>query len=254
MKLASHYRLLLKVAVVVALIVAAKAVAHQLNWEVLSVNPLFTGIVAANVFLMGFLLAGVMSDYKESERIPGELSAALENIATEVSGIGMTKSGPDVRPCLVYLSELADGILDWLYEKIETAELLERLNGLTDRYAAIEPSTQASYIARLKQEQSNLRRTLVRIDAIRETSFVSAGYLLADLITVLLCGGLVLINQEPFYESLLFTGIISCLLIFLSLLIRDLDNPFGYTHASAGADVSLKPLQDTAQRLKKIAA
>jgi predicted membrane chloride channel (bestrophin family) len=244
---------MLRVVVTVALIMAAKSVAHYFNWEPLSVNPLFTGIVAANVFLMGFLLSGVLADYKESERIPGELSACLENMATEVTGIGMSKSAPDVRPCLTYLSELADGIQDWMYKRVETSELMERVNGLTAQLAALEPSTQVSYIVRLKQEQSNLRRTLTRVDTIRETSFVSAGYLLADIITVLLCTGLVLIKQEHDYEAFLFTGVISCLLIFLSLLIRDLDNPFGYYEASSGADVSLKPLQDTAARLRKMA-
>jgi hypothetical protein len=253
MKLPSQYRLLLRVGVVVALIVAAKGVAHVLNWEALSVNPLFTGIVAANVFLLGFLLAGVLSDYKESERIPGELGACLENMATEISGMGLSKGGPDIRAGLVYVSELADGIIDWMNLKLGTSELLARVDGLTAQLAAIEPSTQVSYIVRIKQEQSNLRRTLIRVDTVRSTSFVSAGYLLADMITVLLCAGLVFINQDPFYESLLFTGIISCLLIFLSLLIRDLDNPFGYAHVSAGADVSLKPLQDSAARLRTLA-
>jgi hypothetical protein len=252
-KLASHHLLLLRTGVIVAVIVAAKAVAHQLNWEALSVNPLFTGVVAANVFLMGFLLSGVLSDFKESERVPGELSACLENMATEVTGIGMGKSGPDVRPCLVYLSELGEGIVDWMYERIDTSEVLERVNGLTAQLVALEPSTQVSYIVRLKQEQSNLRRTLIRVDTIRETSFVSAGYLLADLITALLCTGLVLINLEPYYESLLFTGVIACLLVYLSLLIPDLDNPFGYCEASSGADVSLAPLEATAARLKRAA-
>jgi hypothetical protein len=253
MKLAGHHRLLLRVIAIVIVLVAAKAVAHNLHWEALSLNPLFTGVVAANVFLMGFLLSGVLADYKESERIPGELSACLENMATEVSGIGMSKSGPDVRPCIVYLSELGDGILEWMYKRIDTAQLLARVNGLTDQLAALEPSTQISYLVRIKQEQSNLRRTLIRIDTIRETSFVSAGYLLADIITGLLCAGLVLVDQEPFYESLLFSSVISCLLVYLSFLIRDLDNPFGYYEASSGADVTLRPLQDTAARLKTLA-
>jgi hypothetical protein len=33
-------------------------------------------------------------------------------------------------------------------------------------------------------------------------------------------------------------------MIFLILLIRDLDNPFGYYERSSGEDVSLKPLED----------
>ena len=72
--------LLLRVSALVALVVSAKFLVHFLGWEIISVNPLFSGIVAANVFLMGFLLSGTLSDFKESERLPGELSACLENL------------------------------------------------------------------------------------------------------------------------------------------------------------------------------
>jgi hypothetical protein len=43
-------------------------------------------------------------------------------------------------------------------------------------------------------------------------------------------------------------------MIFLLMLIRDLDNPFGYYERYSGADVSLKPLEDTARRLAQIAS
>lgn len=109
-------------------------------------------------------------------------------------------------------------------------------------------------MARLKQEQSNLRRILIRIHTIRETSFVASGYLLADLITILLCIGLVLVKIEPFYESLFFVSVISYLMIFLLMLIRDLDNPFGYYEHTSSEDVSLKPLEDTVGRLAQIAS
>ena len=38
-------------------------------------------------------------------------------------------------------------------------------------------------------------------------------------------------------------------MIYLLLLIRDLDNPFGYYDRCSGEDVSLKPLEDTVWRL-----
>jgi hypothetical protein len=42
-------------------------------------------------------------------------------------------------------------------------------------------------------------------------------------------------------------------MIFLLMLIRDLDNPFGYYEAGSSADVTLQPLQDAAARLSKLA-
>jgi predicted membrane chloride channel (bestrophin family) len=246
-------RLFLRVGVIVVVIVFAKFLFHFVGWEVISINPLFSGIVAANVFLMGFLLSGVLADFKESERLPGELSACLENLAQEVSAIRMARPEANVGGCLILLSHLCNDILTWFHKKHSTAELVNQINDLTPQFAMMEQWTQGTLVARLKQEQSNLRRTLTRIHTIRETSFISAGYLLADITTIFLCAGLILAKIEPFYEAMFFAGMISYLMIFLLFLIRDLDNPFGYYERNSSTDVSLKPLEDTASRLAQIA-
>jgi prevent-host-death family protein len=253
MSISREFRFLLRVGAATAIVVAAKVAVHAVGWEVISLNALFTGIIAANVFLMGFLLSGVLSDYKESERLPGEVSASLENIAQEVMGIALARPDIDPRPSLRRVSQLSEDILSYLFKKLDIAGLLESVNDLTVQFAGLDPSTQATWIARLKQEQSNLRRSLIRINTIRETSFVSTGYLLADIITILLCTGLVLTQLDPFYESLLFSSVIAYLMVFLLLLIRDLDNPFGYYEGASSADVSLDPLRDTAARLAVVA-
>jgi hypothetical protein len=249
MQINNQHRLLLRVGAVVIAVMGMKLLVHFLGWEALTINPLFSGIIAANVFLMGFLLSGVLADYKESERLPGELGACLENLAQEVSGIKIANPDAAAGPCLILLLQLSKDILSWFYKKHGTENLLEHVNELTRHFAAMERWTQATLVARLKQEQGNLRRSLIRIHTIRETSFVSAGYLLADITTSLLCLGLILAKIEPFYESLFFVGVISYLMIFLLMLIRDLDNPFGYYERHSGADVSLKPLEDAVRRL-----
>jgi hypothetical protein len=244
MQINNQHRLLLRVGAMVLAVMGTKLLVHFLGWEALTINPLFSGIIAANVFLMGFLLSGVLADYKESERLPGELGACLETLAQEVSGIKIANPDAGVGPCLILLLQLSEDVLSWFHKKHGTEKLLEHVNELTLHFAAMERWTQATLVARLKQEQGNLRRSLIRIHTIRETSFVSAGYLLADITTSLLCLGLILAKIEPFYESLFFVGVISYLMIF-----RDLDNPFGYYERHSGADVSLKPLEDAARRL-----
>lgn len=243
-------RLMLRVSAIVVMVVLMKLAVHAAGWEVLTVNPLFTGIVAANIFLMGFLLNGVLSDYKESERLPGELGASLQNLAQEAIGLALAKPGRDVAPLLEAVESLSRGLFDWFHKRQRTAALMDGIDALTPRLAELEEWAQATLVARLKQEQANLRRTVIRIHTIRETSFVSAGYLLADLTTVLLGLGLVLARIEPFYESLFFVCVITWLMVFLLLLIRDLDNPFGYYERASGADVSLHPLLEATRRIE----
>lgn len=253
MVISNQYRILLRTSALVAVVVGAKLVLHFNGWELISINPLFSGIVAANVFLMGFLLNGVLSDYKESERLPGELAASLENLAQDVRGIGLAKAEADVAPCLRSLSDLSRDLLAWFHKKHRTSALVAQLDGLTPHFAQMEQWAQATLVSRLKQEQGAIRRMLTRIHTIRETSFISSGYLLADIVTTFLCIGLALVKIEPFYESLFFVTIIAYFMIFLLMLIRDLDNPFGYYEGASGEDVSLKPVEDAVRRLRALA-
>ncbi len=250
-KIHKKYRLVLTVSLVVGIVIVLKLIAHWFRWEIISLNPLFSGIVAANVFLMGFLLSGVLNDYKESERLPGELTASIESIVDEAETIFKSKNASVGKECLAYLCQLTVSMKNWFYKKERTRDIMEKLSGLSDFFVAFEPLTQANFIARLKQEQTNIRRIVIRIHTVRETSFVSSGYLIAEITTVLLTLGLIFSKIDPFYESLFFVGVITFLLTFLILLIRDLDNPFGYYESDSTEDVSLKPLDDLIDKLTK---
>jgi len=235
---------------VVIVVMMVKFVVQWLDWEFLSLNPLLSGIVAANVFLMGFLLSGVLVDYKESERLPGELTVTLETLSDEALCLYERTKDPVAREFHGFISELASSLHAWMFRRERTAVMMDRITAINRFVMAFEPLMAANYIVRIKQEQCALRRMLIRIHTIRETSFVSSGYLIAESVTSLLILGLVFVRIEPFYESLFFVGVITFFLTYLILLIRDLDNPFGYDDASSTEDISLKPLDDLILRLK----
>lgn len=251
-RIAKRHLLLVNASLSVVAVIALKLAAHWLGWEVISLNPLFSGIVAANVFLMGFLLSGVLADYKESERLPGELAASIETMADEAATLYECKKVEVAGRLLKSLLALASSIKDWFHKKEQTRRVMATLGKLNHFFVDLEGSTQANFIARLKQEQHNIRRTLIRIHTVRETSFIPSGYLIAQVTTMLLIGGLVLSKIDPFYESLFFVGVITFLMRVLGLLIQDLDNPFGYYEGDSVEDVSLKPLEDVISRLRKI--
>lgn len=57
--------------------------------------------------------------------------------------------------------------------------------------------------------------------------------------------GLIIIKIEPFYASLFITFLVTFLISYMFFLIKDLDNPFDYTHNSErGTEISLKPIHD----------
>ena len=75
-----RWRVLVQTCLIVFGIVAAKLAISAFSLEFISISPLFTSVLAGGVFVLGLIVAGTLSDYKESERVPAELTAALTNI------------------------------------------------------------------------------------------------------------------------------------------------------------------------------
>jgi hypothetical protein len=235
---------------IVAVVVVAKLAFELADLHPLRPNPLLSGVVAATVFLLGFLLAGTMSDYKESERLPGDLAASLETIADEALIAAATTATPAAAECVSLLRDVAQKVLSWVHHRCELDDVLATIRALNAPFTALGPDVQATFINRMKAEQASLRRMVLRIDTIRTTSFVAAGYTITEMTGALLMVALVMSDLGRRPEALFFTGMITLLLTYMFLLIRDLDDPFRYGNGIEGAaDVSLAPLVAVAARL-----
>lgn len=246
----SRWRLALKTINFVVLIVLIKFVVHYYGFEFLTLNSLFTAIISANIFLIGFLISGTLVDYKESEKLPGDLSASLETMADEGLILLKSKKSQEAKNFLRKLSQFNTSLMDWFFKKEKTGVLMEKLVSFNDDFLAFETQTQANFIVRLKQEQNAIRKMIKRIHTIRETSFLGTGYAIVEIITSILVFGLIFIKMDPFYESMFFVSFVSFILIYMIYFIKDLDNPFGYSEEdSLVEEVSLKPIMDSQKRL-----
>lgn len=247
----SDFRLAIRVIPFAAAAVLAKLAVHALGWDDVELNTLHSGLLAANVFLIGFLLAGTLSDFKESERLPGELAGRAETIADECQILYRDRRSDVARRALEHMGNLAAALLGWLRGAHPVDVPLALIEELNDYFLAFQPLTQPNFIVRLKQEQSALRLLVFRINTIKETSFVGAGYVIAVIASVLLVIALVFADIAPLGTELFLLGSISFLFGYMILLIRDLDDPFDYDeNGRRGAvEVSLAPLEYMAQRI-----
>lgn len=249
----NKWRLAVRTVPIIVLVIVAKYVAHYYDVEFLSLNALFTAIISANIFLIGFLITGTLSDFKESERLPGELAASLQVIADEAHIIYLNKKSEESLNLLNTVIALNSKILNWFYKKAKTQDLYDDLLSLNQNFLEIEPQTQANFIVRIKNEQNNLRRTINRIHTIRETSFLGTGYAIAEIISTILIIGLIFVNLNPFYESMFFVSFVSFVMVYMIFFIKDLDNPFSYYEEnSLVEEVSLKPIIDSRERLENL--
>ncbi len=250
LSLRSRWGLALRTLPFVMIVVLAKFFMHSLGYEFLTLNPLFTALISANIFLIGFLISGTLVDYKESEKLPGDVAASLETMADEGLIIYENKRSQEAKDFLRKLSEFSGSLVDWFHKKERTYKVMETLRSFNDDFLAFESQTQANFIVRLKQEQHALRKMINRIHTIRETSFLGTGYAIAEIITSILVVGLIFVKMDPFSESAFFTSFVSFIMIYMIFFIKDLDNPFGYNEEdSLVEEVSLKPVLDSQKRI-----
>jgi hypothetical protein len=233
-----------KIAPVVFVIAISKFIVHHYGFEKMDLNALFTSLVAGTIFLIGFLSNGVLTDYKESEKMPTEISASLKTLLDDTYTVYKSKNSEVAHNFIDYQQTFVTALLDWFYKKESTSDILDKIRNMNNFFSDFErEGIQANYIIKMKNEQNTLRKMIMRIDTIRETDFVSSAYAIVEIMGGLIAIGLIIMKIEPFYVSLFFTVIVTFLIYYMINLIKDLDNPFDYySNGESGTEVSLKPI------------
>jgi hypothetical protein len=235
-----------KILPIVILVAILKFLSHHFGFEFMELNALFTSLVAGTIFLIGFLISGVLSDYKESEKIPSELSASIKTLIDDAYTIYKSKNSESARQLIDFQKSFLDSLMDWFYKKERTRSILHKISMLNDFFIELDKEgIQPAYIIKMKNEQANIRKTILRIDTIRDTDFIGSAYAIVEAMGFLTALGLIIIKIEPFYASLFLTLVVTFLISYMVFLIIDLDNPFDYSaKGESGTEIPLKPLHD----------
>jgi hypothetical protein len=221
--------MLIALAITVPLI-GIKIGLHYLGWEFLSIGTLTSSLVAGVFFVIAMILAGVMSDFKEAEKILGELASSIENLCIEARLIGSPEEVADMRG---HCRELVHVCIEnfkrrkvWKMHEVES--VLEKLEEDVRRFNA--EGKNVSILTRLRNELSSIRKMSSRIEVIKETTFLPAAHSVAEVGVVIIVGVLLISKIDPFYGGLLLLGVLALVLTAVMLLINDMDNPFeGFT-------------------------
>lgn len=249
--LPSKWKMALRVIPFLIAIAAAKYLAYVYGWEFLQMNGIFAALISATIFLFGFNLSGVLSDFKAGEKLPGELAANIEAISDECIYVYKKTKKPAAKEAFDYCLDFTNSVLNWLYCRLKTRDLLQKINSFTNIFLLLEEDSQASYVSRLKHEQSEIRRAVMRMHAIREVRFSEAAYAIAELMSVSLIGALIFLKFDSPSIGFFCTLFVAFIFIYLLFLIRDLDDPFAYyDRKNSVEEISLHSLEDLRQRLE----
>lgn len=242
----NKFSVVLKVAPIMILVAVGKYFAHKYHFEFFEMNAIFTSLVAGTIFLIGFLISGVLSDYKESEKLPSELAASLRTLRDDCFTINRNKDSVAAQGFVIYQKDFYKVLMNWFFKRIGTNECLEWISNMNNYISDLEKEgVGVNYIIRLKNEQNSIRKMVMRIDTIREIDFIGTAYTIVEIMGLVITVGMVIIKIEPFMASMFFSVLVSFLISYMFFLIRDLDNPFDYSiKGESGTEVSLKPLHD----------
>ena len=158
---------------------------------------------------------------------------------------------PEARQCVAQLVEIGHSVRMWLLHNKGFDEVMADLRALNPLFMVFAPKILVGFTTRLKSEQATMRKLVIRMDTMRRTSYVSAGYLIAEITAAVILVLLLITEIGQLAPTVLVVGVISYLLVYVLALIRDLDNPFEYPSGTPGAaDVHLEVLEHIEDRLR----
>lgn len=252
MGLRKKFRLFFTVAAVVLLLSAVKAGIHWLGLELLELNALVTSGIAGAIFILGFLLSSVLSDYKEADRLPAEIRGSLEAIHGDIASFGATNPQVDVGACRIILRKIVRLVRQGLSDENEHSDLQPALDAVSELDAVFLQVEQlgfpANYIVRLRTVQDSLRRSVLRIYHIQRVQFVPSVHILVQTLVASIIVLLLLLKTEGSPESALMFGFICYMFVYALYLIQVLEQPFMKGHDTFD-DVSLFLLTEFAERI-----
>ena len=205
------------------------------------VGSVITGVT----LILGFMLGGVLSDYKESEKLPASVAAALAGFRSTAHS-GLLAKDLDVSIINARISKVANAIAGWFVGTNSEDEMWAAMSDLPALIVDLEKAGMAShYVGRLMVLNGELNTTLNRVAVVRNTSFVQSGYVLMTILVLVLQGSLAIVSFPSSIMSWIAPSVLSLAYAYLWLLVRDLDNPFGHGDnggKGSGADVDITPL------------
>jgi hypothetical protein len=170
--------------------------------------------ITASTFVCTFLLNGALADFKEAEKVPGDLEVAFQNIFAALQSHAAVQPSFSLYRPLVMLRDCLDAVISTLDDsvryRISSSKLRAAEVALTSNVT--ESKGPASTIS------SNLgviRSKMSRVEVIARTSFLLPAYALFDTITVLLSALLVLYTASSPEVGYVTAGLFSFLFNYM---------------------------------------
>ncbi|QQS25688.1 MAG: hypothetical protein IPM43_04775 [Actinomycetota bacterium] len=155
--------------------------------EGMTVSPLASSIIGGGVFVMGLVVAGTLSDYKDAERAPTDLAAGLYSILRETESMNATWHLPEMNQMRARLTQVVIALRGDINAG-DTRNGQAAIEDLSSSFLTLENTdVPANYVVRLRQEQAGLRKAILRIYHLQREQFLPSAK--AMIVSIVLPGG-----------------------------------------------------------------
>ncbi len=237
-QLHKKWGIVLKAAAIVTVLLVVRIIVDTLNLDLISVTTVIGSFVGGAIFTIAIILAGILPDFKEAEKIPGEIANALKNIYHDSRLIQIEDRQliDDLQAhTKLLLAVITHNFRNNFWRQREINPAMDAINGDIAKLAA--KNVPPQFLVKLRNEVSTIDKISNRVEVIMETSFIPAAYTIAEVATAGVLFILLFIKLDPFFEGLIVFFVISMLLVSMLLLLKEMDNPFEVGgHAYAGVD------------------
>ena len=250
------YYIALKILILVTIILVVRFFVLEYSFDFITLNSLASSIISGAIFVIGFLLAGVFSDYKEVDKLPSEIRSILESILSE--GDTLVRKDETFRIhneklqsiVIKFIQEFEHG-LSHAHDHSHLEHTLEEIKNFDLIFDEMEKrGVPPNYMTRIKTEQSNLKKILLRVYHIQKTKFVPSIVFLVDSIVFFVIIFL-LLSKTDLVIGYLELGLISYILLYIRRLIIVLEKPFRKGKDDTEDDVSIFVLRELRESLEK---
>jgi hypothetical protein len=209
-------------------------------------NVIFTALV----FIMGFILAGTITDFKEAERLPGEIACQLEIMEdwfVEASIMALRTrdypaDAPTQQELLAAVRDTARDTIAWFMSSTKRSEdIFPAVKRLDAQIKRMEQAGLDRITVRMLGDVNQLRRGVTRAYTIARTEFMGSAYALFEFFIAFVFLLLLACSFRTPIVAGVVTGFLSLTYWYLYRLIRDIDNPFDFGRGHS--EVSLQPLE-----------
>lgn len=224
------------------LVLPLKYAMHHFGFEFIEQTSLHNSVVSSAIFVLGFVLSATIADYKESERIPAEFAANIEDMYNDAKETH--KSYPEFD--LDHFRKSLIDILGVFREGTHTnrKRVRKEIADLQASFSAMEQAgVPPNFVAKLKTQQTHLMRSIFRVNYIQRIRFIPSAFFLIKTIAVLIIGLLICTNIDPFQGGMFIVGAITFIMVYMLILIHLVSLPF-QPKGTTKDDVSLFLLRE----------